>query len=148
MISRRQLLVNFPAVLFSAVVGQRTDNYYPLPKPKFHIGQRVVTRYESESSGLVEATGTVRGLCWQPEDWLIDVGWVYTVLLDDCEYDYVPELDLESCWLIAPEHTFGLMIEPSAKLIKNCSGKQEKLNCFHVSIQLMKSVREQQETLI
>lgn len=106
MISRRKLLASLPAVIIAAAVTQpRTNDYSPLPIPQFSPGQRVKTWYDLEGfPELVEATGTVKGFCWQPEGWRIEVGWVYQVyflanpLLESYSYwEEIPEFDLEAC---------------------------------------------------
>ncbi|OKH32880.1 hypothetical protein FACHB389_18965 [Nostoc calcicola FACHB-389] len=105
MISRRELLVSLPAVLLAAVTPKRTDDYSPLPIPRFRIGQRVKTWYDLERFPKpVEVTGTIKGLWWQPEGWQIEVGWVYQVwfppndfLGSDTYWDEIPEFDLEPC---------------------------------------------------
>lgn len=105
MISRRKLLVSLPAVVIAAAVTQpRTQNYSPFPIPRFSPGQKVKTWYDLEGlPELVEATGIVKGLCWQPEIWRIKVGWVYQIyfpphllLESDYYWDEIPEFDLES----------------------------------------------------
>lgn len=99
MVSRRKLLVNLPVVLFAAVSQPKVNDYYPLPIPQFCIGQRVKVWYDLEDfPELVEAAGTVKGLCWQPEGWRIKVGWVYQVY-----FQPHPLLDTESWWEGIPE---------------------------------------------
>ncbi|PHJ56383.1 hypothetical protein VF14_35055 [Nostoc linckia z18] len=105
MISRRELLASLPVVLVAAVTPKRTDDYSPLPIPQFRIGQRVKTWHDLEGfPELVEETGTVKGLWWQPEGWRIEVGWVYHVwfppnqlLESDTYWADIPEFDLEAC---------------------------------------------------
>jgi hypothetical protein len=105
MISRRELLASLPVVLFAAVARPRTDDYSPLPIPQYRVGEQVKTWYDLENfPELVEAVGTVKGLCWQPEGWRIDVGWVYQVyflanpiLESDSYWEEIPEFDLEIC---------------------------------------------------
>lgn len=104
MMSRRRLLLNLPAVLIGAAVSQpNADHFSPLPNPRFRLGQKVKYWYDfEECPELVEATGTIKGLCWQPEGWRIQVGWVYQVwfpphplLESDSYWDEIPEFDLE-----------------------------------------------------
>lgn len=104
MMSRRRLLLNLPAVLAAAVIPQpRNNDYSPLPTPQFRIGQRVKTWYDLEDfPELVEETGTIKGLFWQPEGWRIKVDWVYQVwfppnqLLESDSYcQDIAEFDLE-----------------------------------------------------
>ena len=104
MISRRKLLASLPGVVIAAAVTKlRTENYSPFPIPRFSPGQKVKTWYDlADFPELVEATGTVQGFCWQPEDWRIKVGWVYQVyfpphhlLQSDYYWDQIPEFDLE-----------------------------------------------------
>lgn len=110
MLSRRELLVTFPAVLVAVVTPVFGSNPKitaddSLTLPLFQINQRVKTWYDFEDlQEPVEATGIIRGLCWQPEKWLIKVGWVYNVwffphpLLDSDEWqDEIPEFDLKAC---------------------------------------------------
>ena len=105
MLSRRRLLASFPAVLFASVLSKDSVNHFsPFPTPRFRIGQQVKAWYDLEDfPELIEVTGTIKGLCWQPEDWRIKVGWVYQVyfpphpLLDnDFWLDEIPEFDLEA----------------------------------------------------
>ncbi|MEH1889548.1 MAG: hypothetical protein V7K92_08820 [Nostoc sp.] len=105
MISRRKLLASLPAVIISAFTPKKTNNYSLLPTPQFRIGQRVKTWHDLEGfPELVEETGTVRGLRWQPDGWRIKVGWVYQVwfppnqLLESDSYCAdIPEFELEHC---------------------------------------------------
>ncbi len=104
MISRRRLLLNLPVALVAIAVTQpKTDDYSPLPNPQYRVGEQVKTWYDLDGfPELVEATGTVKGFCWKPEGWRIDVGWVYQVyflanplLESDSYWEEIPEFDLE-----------------------------------------------------
>lgn len=110
MLSRRELLITFPAVLVAGIVPVFGSNpkitaAEDLNSPLFQINQRVKTWYELEDfPEAVEATGIIRGLQWQPKNWIIEVGWVYNVwffphpLLDSDKWeDEIPEFDLKAC---------------------------------------------------
>lgn len=105
MISRRKLLASLPAVVIAAVIARlRTEDYSPFPNPQYRVGEQVKTWYDlQDCPELVEATGTVKGFCWQPEGWRIKVGWVYQIyfpphpmLESDYYWDEIPEFDLEA----------------------------------------------------
>ena len=105
MISRRKLLASLPVVLIAACSRTRIDEYSPFPNPQFRVGEQVKTWCDLEDfPELVAATGTVKGFCWQPENWRIEVGWVYQVyflanpiLESDSWWEEIPEFDLEAC---------------------------------------------------
>lgn len=129
-LSRRRVLASFPAVLFTSVLTQdRTNDYSPLPIPKFSPGQQVKTWYDLENfAELVEATGTVKGLCWQPQGWRIKVGWVYQIyfppdgLLESNYYwDDIPEFDPRT------DVASDSLTQSISKTYGKCSGT--KTNC-------------------
>ncbi|WDD30132.1 hypothetical protein PQG02_00320 (plasmid) [Nostoc sp. UHCC 0926] len=103
MISRRKLLASLPALVIAVCSRTSIDDYSPLPNPQYRVGEQVKTWYDVESfPELVEATGTVKGLVWEPEGWRIKVGWVYQIyfpphplLESDYYWDEIPEFDLE-----------------------------------------------------
>lgn len=103
MISRRKLLASLPALVITVCSRTSIDDYFPLPNPQYRVGEQVKTWYDlQDCPELVEATGTVKGFCWQPEGWRIKVGWVYQIyfpphpmLESDYYWDDIPEFDLD-----------------------------------------------------
>jgi len=72
----------------------------PTCEPKFKLGQIVKHHFGEQDGEVLEYTGMVTGVCWQPEVWP-DEGWVYFVDKDSVtnwypfrDWAFEPELEL------------------------------------------------------